>query len=54
VFKLRNAAAADVAQAIQQFFQQSLTVYTGAQFNSAYQQLCGAWWWCPSRSATRC
>jgi type II secretory pathway component GspD/PulD (secretin) len=39
VVKLRNAAAADVQTALQTFFQQSLAVYTGAQFNSAYQQL---------------
>ncbi|AWM40676.1 Type II secretion system protein D precursor [Gemmata obscuriglobus] len=39
VVKLRNAAAADVANSVQQFFTQALQVYTGAQFNSAFQQL---------------
>lgn len=39
VVKLRNAAAADVAQAVQTFFTQALAVYTGAAFTSAYQTL---------------
>ena len=39
VYKLRNAAAADVATALTAFITQSLAVYTGAAFNSAYLQL---------------
>ncbi|MBY0459055.1 MAG: hypothetical protein K2V38_17100, partial [Gemmataceae bacterium] len=39
VIKLRNAAAADVQTAVNTFFANSLAVYTGAAFNSAYQQL---------------
>ncbi|MBX9584703.1 MAG: hypothetical protein K2X87_30740, partial [Gemmataceae bacterium] len=39
VYKLRNQAAADVAASLQTFFQNSLTVYTGAAFASAYLQL---------------
>jgi len=39
VYKLRNAAAADVASSLQTFMTNSLNVYTGAQFNSAYLQL---------------
>jgi type II secretory pathway component GspD/PulD (secretin) len=39
VYKLRNAAAADVATALQQFMTSSLAVYSGAAFNSAYAQL---------------
>ncbi|MDY3556068.1 secretin N-terminal domain-containing protein [Gemmata sp. JC717] len=39
VVKLRNAAAADVANSVQQFFTQALQVYTGAQFTSVFQQL---------------
>ncbi|MBP3959466.1 hypothetical protein J8F10_29835 [Gemmata sp. G18] len=38
VVKLRNAAAADVATAVQTFFTNSLQVYT-TNFTSAYQQL---------------
>lgn len=38
VVKLRNAAAADVATAIQTFFQQALAAYTAGGFNSLYQQ----------------
>jgi type II secretory pathway component GspD/PulD (secretin) len=39
VYKLRNAAAADVATALQTFMTNSLNVYQGAQFLSAYAQL---------------
>jgi type II secretion system protein D len=39
VYRLRNQAAADVAQSLQTFFTNALTVYTGAQFASAYIQL---------------
>jgi len=39
VYKLRNAAAADVAAALQTFMTNSLNVYQGAQFLSAYAQL---------------
>lgn len=39
VYKLRNAAAADVATALTAFITQSLAVYSGAAFNSAYLQL---------------
>jgi Flp pilus assembly secretin CpaC len=39
VYKLRNAAAADVATAVQTFMTSALAVYTGAQFASAYAQL---------------
>lgn len=39
VIKLRNAAAADVTAAVQQFFTTSQTAYTNGSFNSAYQQL---------------
>ncbi len=39
VYKLRNAAAADVATNLQTFITQSLAVYQGAGFASAYMQL---------------
>jgi len=39
VYKLRNAAAADVAAALQTFITNSLNVYSGAAVLSAYQQL---------------
>ncbi|MBN9522791.1 hypothetical protein J0H58_30445, partial [bacterium] len=39
VYKLRNAAAADVATNLQLFINNSLQVYTGAGFASAYMQL---------------
>jgi type II secretion system protein D len=39
VYKLRNAAAADVATAVSTFVQQSLAVLTQANFLSAYQNL---------------
>ena len=39
VYKLRNAAAADVATSLQTFLTQSLNVYSGAALLSAYQQL---------------
>lgn len=39
VYKLRNAAAADVANSLTQFITQSLNVYSGANFFTAYQQL---------------
>ena len=39
VYKLRSAAAADVAANLQNFLTQSLTAYTGPGFNTAYQQL---------------
>ena len=39
VYKLRNAAAADVALSLQDFIQQSLSVLSGSQFLTAYQQL---------------
>ena len=39
VYKLRNAAAADVATALTNFITASLAIYTTAQFNSAYLQL---------------
>jgi type II secretory pathway component GspD/PulD (secretin) len=39
VIKLRNAAAADVQTAIQNFFTTSLQAYTGPGYTSVYQQL---------------
>jgi type II secretory pathway component GspD/PulD (secretin) len=39
VYKLRNAAAADVATSLTNFLTTSLNVYSGAAFLSAYQQL---------------
>ena len=39
VYKLKNAAAADVATSLQTFITNSLTVLTNAQFLTAYQQL---------------
>jgi type II secretory pathway component GspD/PulD (secretin) len=39
VYKLRNAAAADVANAVQTYFTNVLAVYTGTTFNTAYQIL---------------
>ena len=39
VYKLRNAAAADVAASLQTFIQQSLSVLSGSQFLTAYQQV---------------
>jgi type II secretory pathway component GspD/PulD (secretin) len=39
VYKLRNAAAADVAASIQTFINNSLTVITNASFMTAYQQI---------------
>ena len=39
VYKLKNAAAADVAQTLTSFFTDSLTAFTGAQQLSAFQQV---------------
>lgn len=39
VYKLRNAAAADVATSLQNFITQSLTVLNGSQYLTAYQQV---------------